>query len=85
MTLAFDGDTYEPERDADRLGAQMRRVAEVMRNGKWMTLAGIAEATNDPEASVSARLRDLRKKRNGAHVIEREYVMRGLFRYRMVV
>ena len=38
--------------------------------------------TGDPEASVSARLRDLRKKRFGSHIITRRYVSDGLWQYR---
>jgi len=37
-----------------------------------------------PEASVSARLLDLRKPTIGGHVIVRLYVRRGLHEYRLV-
>ena len=80
-----DGITYLHSRDARRLAGQQARVVAFMRDGGWHTLAEIAEATGDPEASVSARLRDLRKPRFGSYVIEREYVERGLWRYRLKV
>ena len=79
-----DGKTYDHARDARRLAGQHNRVLAFMRDGKWHTLSEIALHTRDPEASVSARLRDLRKPRFGSHMIEREYVERGLFRYRLV-
>ena len=61
------------------------RVLAFMRDGQWHSLQVISEATGDPEASVSARLRDLRKPRFGAFLIERRYVERGLFEYRLKV
>lgn len=69
----FGGDTYNPARDRDRLRAQLNRVYALMQDGKWRTLHQIAMITKDPEASVSARLRDLRKPqvrrpRRAAHV-----------------
>jgi hypothetical protein len=76
------GATFDPERDAERLSAQARRVYDEMRFGQWWTLAGLSVATGDPEASVSARLRDLR--RLPGYDVEREYVRRGLHRYRLV-
>lgn len=84
-TMYFDGSTYQHERDSSRLGDQMAAVLSVMSDGKWRTLAGIASETNAPEASVSARLRDLRKPRFGGHTVNREYLQRGLFQYQLVV
>ncbi len=83
--LSFrDGETFVQERDGQRLQKQHARVLEALRNGQWWTLAALSAETGDPEASVSARLRDLRKPRFGSHTIERQYVERGLFRYRLV-
>jgi len=79
----FDGETYEPERDAVRLGKQMRRVYNVMIDGQWRTLAELAAAAEAPEASVSARLRDLRKTRFGARIVDRHHITNGLFEYRL--
>ena len=76
--MYFDGNTYSHERDSARLGEQMMAVLSVMADGKWRTLAAIASETNAPEASVSARLRDLRKPRFGGYTVNREYVRRGL-------
>jgi hypothetical protein len=79
----FSGQTYEPALDNQRLSTQLDAVFAVMADGRWRTLREIAVATNKPEASVSARLRDLRKTRFGAWNVERERVSGGLFRYRV--
>ena len=84
LPMDFDGATYTPARDQMRLTAQALRVWTLMLDGRWRTLHDIAELTNDPEASVSARLRDFRKARFGSHTIERRYVRRGLYEYRLV-
>ncbi len=66
-----DGETYEPAVDLAPLNAQAQRVYAVIKDGAWYTLAQIASLTGDPEASVSARLRDLRKDRFGGMNIQR--------------
>ena len=71
MTIYFDGATYEPEHDRERLGAQLLRVRDTVVVGGWWTLAEIEEVTGDPQSSISARLRDLRKPRFGAIEIAR--------------
>lgn len=80
-----DGQTYDHGRDGLRLAAQHQRVLAYMSNGRWWTLRELAQATGDPEASISARLRDLRKPKFGSYKVAREYVERGLFRYRLVM
>ena len=84
---AFDGETYEPEADQVRLSQLLARVYDVMRDGRWRTLREITEALGGAsEASVSARLRDLRKVRFGAHVVERRRrgeAAAGIFKYRV--
>jgi len=80
-----DGATYDRAADHVRLNAQTLRVWAVLTSGQWYTLAELGRLTGDPEASVSARLRDLRKVKFGAHVVERRRVTddRGLFMYRL--
>jgi hypothetical protein len=79
-----DGATYEAEIDHQRLNAQTLKVWAAMKAGHWWTLAGLADATGAPEASVSARLRDLRKPQFGGHHVERRRVAEGgLFEYRL--
>ena len=79
----FNGETFIEERDGERLSVQLVKVRRLMVDGLWRTLAEIAAATKSPEASVSARLRDLRKSRYGGYIVEREFVERGLWKYRM--
>jgi hypothetical protein len=70
----FDGATYEPSRDKDRLTGQLERVYKAVKDGRWLTLAGIASRTGDPEASISAQLRNLRKLKFGAYDIRKRRV-----------
>lgn len=79
----FNGSDYLPERDDIRLRGQQLRIWELMRDKNWRTLRDIAAATGDPEASISAQLRHLRKERFGSHTIERRHLGAGLFEYRM--
>lgn len=82
-TPRFDGATFDQERDGARLASQHNRILALMRDGVWRSLAEIAQRTGDPEASVSARLRDLRKDKWGAHGVDRQYVARGQWTYRV--
>ena len=82
----FNGPEYRPEFDRERLTGQIRRVFACMKDGNWRTLAEIAAITGDPEASVSAQLRHLRKPRFGSHEVGRRPRgdrSRGLFEYRL--
>lgn len=85
----FDGETYEAEFDRERLTGQLRAVYDVVHDGAWRTLAEIAAAMTTPasEASISARLRDLRKEKFGGFTVERRARgdrHRGLFEYRVI-
>ena len=66
------------------IGQQMLRIWELMQDGGWRTLADIAKATQDPPASISAQLRHLRKKRFGSHEVQKNYLGKGLYEYRLV-
>lgn len=80
-----DGWTYDDGRDRIRLNAQHMRVYRAMYfAGGWLTLNELAYITGDPEASVSARLRDFRKPRFGGHTVERRHVEGGLWEYRLI-
>jgi hypothetical protein len=81
----FDGESFVAEVDGKRLGDQMLNVYRVMADGQWHSLAAIEYVTGYPQASISARIRDLRKPRFGGRTIERQRVGGGLFRYRMVL
>jgi hypothetical protein len=80
-----DGETYEEDFDFDRLNAQAKRVYLVMKDSEWRTLSEISFHTGDPEASISARLRDLRKARFGSFTVERRRrTENGLYEYRVL-
>ena len=81
---AFHGDTYEPALDEERLTTQLERVRAVMSGGRWHTLKEIRAFAGGSEAAVSARLRDLRKPKNGGLEVERRRIDAGLFEYRLV-
>lgn len=78
-----DGETYDPDRDHERLALQRGRVYRALRRGDWWTLADLAREAHAPEASVSARIRDLRKPRFGAFTIDKRYAGNGLWEYRL--
>jgi len=80
---SFNGADYQPVRDDVRLSGQILRVYSYMSDSKWHTLREIAEATGDPESSVSAQLRHLRKQRFGSHEIEKVYISNGLYKYKL--
>jgi len=80
---SFDGVDYDSQRDSARLTGQIKRIFELMNDGVWRTLSEIEGITGDPQASISAQLRNLRKERFGAHTVQREHMGRGLYRYRI--
>lgn len=82
----FNGPEYDPQYDQSRLEHQLDRIRALMKDGEWRTLKEIAKATGDPEASISAQLRHLRKPRFGRYTVERrarDDRERGLFEYRL--
>ena len=82
----FGGDTYDPARDRYRLKKQLGRVYEVMSDGEWRTLFEISALTGgDPQASVSARLRDLRKERFGGYDVDHRCKGGGTGEYRLLL
>ncbi len=88
LDLTFDGVTYEPALDQVRLGNQALRTFALMRDGLWRTLREIEAETGDPQASISARLRDFRKRRFGGHELTRRrrgVAQKGLFEYRLML
>jgi hypothetical protein len=85
MQPHFDGATYSPARDHVRLTRQLDVVKEYMKDGEWRTLNQIAQKTEKPVTSISARLRDLRKTKFGSHTVERRLAGPGLYEYRLTV
>ena len=63
----FNGPHYDHELDHSRLTGQIQRVYRTVITGDWVTLGEIEKMTGDPQASISAQLRHLRKERFGSH------------------
>lgn len=80
-----DGITFDATKDTARLNRQMELVYGVMKDGGWYTLAEVSQRSGAPEASASARIRDLKKQKFGGHVVERRRRSKGVFEYRLLV
>lgn len=84
----FDGASFDRQIDGERLGSQLAAVKLylIQNGGEWYTLARLSFLLGYPEASISARLRDLRKARHGGYEIARRRVGpgRGQWEYSLV-
>ena len=58
--------------DCARLEGQTLRIYRLMIDGIWRTLEEIQRATGDPQASISAQLRHLRKGRFGGNIVDKQ-------------
>lgn len=78
-SVGFQGDLF------GKLDGDVGRVFEAMKDGRRYTLRQLSGSLDIPEASVSARIRDLRKPEFGGHVIEKHALggRRG-YAYRLV-
>lgn len=84
----FDGATFVPELDRERLTTQFEAVKDLMADGNWRTLQDISDLVQGSIPAISARLRDLRKPRFGGHVVERRRAgdpRNGIFEYRVIM
>ena len=82
----FDGKTYDKRLDKARLNRQQRVVYAAMKDGRYRTLREIAAITDEPEASISARLRDFRKAPCGYMTVDprrRGDGKRGVWEYKV--
>lgn len=80
----FDGETYDPALDRERLKRSLDRVWYAMRDGQWKSLADIRQRVGGSESGISARLRDFRKPRFGSHTVNRKRLNCGLWMYQIV-
>tara|TARA_R110000787_G_scaffold134412_1_gene246784 strand:+ start:651 stop:953 length:303 start_codon:yes stop_codon:yes gene_type:complete len=91
--MPFDGATYKRDKDGKRLWTQLTAVDALLKHASslgWLTLESIKRqltcspySLNASEASISARLRDLRKAKFGGYVVERKRLSGGLWAYRI--
>jgi hypothetical protein len=87
MKPHFNGPDYVPKHDQGRLLKQIDRVYACVKDAVWRTLDEISAVTGDPQASVSAQLRHLRKERFGSYIIEKQSRgerCNGLYEYRLL-
>ena len=54
------------------LRGQVRRVFDVMADGRWHSHGEIANITKDPQACVAASIRHLRNKKYGGFVVKKK-------------
>ncbi len=85
--MRFDG-TLQPD-DPERLRKQSYAVWACMFDGIWRTLKQIQQEIRHklyaPTQSISARLRDFRKKKFGGHTVNRRYLGGGVWEYQLIV
>ena len=79
----FDGDDYVANRDNTRLTNQIDKVRMYMENAGYLTVKQIAADLKQPEPSVSAQIRNLRKDRFGARTVNREYRGNGCYAFKL--
>lgn len=79
------GPAYDERLDGERLGRQLQTIRRYMLGHKgWRTLREIRDATDYPEASISAQLRHLRKPRFGSYTVEKRRRSVGTWEYRVL-
>ena len=78
----FLGSTFKSERDQKRLSKQLKTVHDVMQDGRKRTLRQLADDAGCPEASASARFRDLVRL---SYPMMKENLGSGTWTYWMVV
>ena len=87
--VGFAGSDFEEELDGARLRGQIKAIYDLMKDGSWRTLEEIELAFESRygQASISAQLRNLRKKPLNMTVLKRRRGQRehGLFEYQLIV
>ncbi len=78
----FDGETFEKPKDGKRLRSQLEVIHSIMKSGRWYSLRLLESITGYSTASISARIRDLRKAKFGGATVERARID-GTFQYRL--
>lgn len=77
---SFDSGVALTQADQVRLTGQIARVLDVISDGEWWSVYGIAFAIErdhgikDPENSIQAQVRNLRKPKHGGYDVRRKRV-----------
>lgn len=85
--MKFSGSDYDIDLDKLRLSGQVKRIRDLMIDGKFRSLGEIEKITSDPQASISAQLRNLRKSSFGSYTVNKKRVGKGttgLFEYQLI-
>jgi hypothetical protein len=81
----FHGETVTTMKDHLRLSHQQLRLWNLMIDGRWRTVQEISLEIHDPELSISAQLRNLRKLGHGSHgTPKRRREGSNLWEYRLI-
>jgi Fic family protein len=70
--LSTFGPAYDDKLDGERINKQQARIRNFMLNAGWKTLGEIEGVLNYPQASISAQLRHLRKRRFGSFIVDKQ-------------
>jgi hypothetical protein len=75
-----------PARSADRkrLKSQRSGVWNILRDHRWHPLTIFKQKVKGSDSSITARIRDARKKKYGGHIIQCARDAAGVYRYRLV-
>lgn len=76
------GTTYDKARDGARLNAQCLGCLRIWQDGRKRSLAEMRQLTGYPEASISARYRDLKR---AGYPMRKEHIGNGLWLYWMQI
>lgn len=77
-----DGETFNRERDRDRLDTAASRIFARMQDRKWYTIQKLAKVGRCSENTATARVRDLRKPQFGGWIVDRRHEGEGKWVYR---
>lgn len=83
LALVWDRVNPKDEQRAEKLTGDLRRIYDIMCDGKAHLVSDIASRLNLPECSVSAQIRHLRKPKFGGYTIKRISLTKGLSAYQL--
>ena len=84
----FSGACYEARHDKQRLTGQLEKIYDLMKDGRYRTLAEMRMRLGYPEASISAQLRNLKKPAFGSHTLNKRSRGNrdiGLWEYQLLI
>ena len=82
----FNGKNYEPlVAGYSKLTGKTLEVYELMKDGKFRTLADIEKATKIMQTTISATLRHLRKQKYGAHKLNKRRSIGKQYEYQLII